>query len=193
MNKTRLEAFSDGVLAILITIMVLEIKIPHGGTFSDLAPIIPTFFSYLLSFVFIGIYWGNHHHLLHIVKHVNTGIMLSNLHLLFWLSLVPLATEWMGENNFTPHSVALYLTLLDLCGVAYYILQQKIVKSHVLSESMKKALAKQKIKGLISVAAYTSGIGIAFVSPFIAQLIYIITAIIWLIPDKNIERAMSEK
>ena len=193
MNKSRLEAFSDGVLAILITIMVLEIKIPHGGNFSDLAPIIPTFFSYILSFVFIGIYWGNHHHLLHIVKHVNTGIMLSNLHLLFWLSLVPLATEWMGENNFSSHSVALYFTLLDLCAVAYYILQQVIIKSNVLTDSIKKALAKQKIKGLISLVAYTAGIGLAFVNPLISQALYIFIAIIWLIPDKNIERAVSEK
>ena len=193
MNKTRLEAFSDGVIAIIITIMVLEMKIPHGGKLEYLVPLIPVFISYLFSFVFIGIYWGNHHHLLHIVKHVSSGIMLANLNLLFWLSLIPFATGWMGENNFEPQTVAVYAVLLNVCGLSYTILQTVIINCHVLTESMKVAIAKQKRKGLISIGVYTLAIPAAFINPAISGICFVFVSLMWLIPDKNIERALDEK
>ena len=193
MTKTRLEAFSDGVIAIIITIMVLEMKIPKSGDFGELVHLIPTFISYLMSFLFIGIYWGNHHHLLHIVKHVSSGIMLANLNLLFWLSLVPFATGWMGENNFEAPTIATYAVLLNLCGVAYTILQRIIIKCHTLTEEMQKAIEKQKRKGLISIAGYTLAIPFAYINAAISGALIILIAIIWLVPDKNIERALNEK
>jgi uncharacterized membrane protein len=192
MNKNRLEAFSDGVIAIIITIMVLEMKVPHGGNFSDLVPMFPVFISYIFSFVFIGIYWGNHHHLLHVVKKVSTGIILSNLNLLFWLSLVPFATAWMGENNFQSATVATYAVLLNLCGVAYTILQRVIMNCHELDEKMKDAMKKQARKGIISLGAYTLAIPMAWVHAGISGLLFLLVSIMWLIPDKNIERALKD-
>jgi len=190
MNKTRLEAFSDGVIAIIITIMVLEMKVPHGGNFMDLLPLVPVFISYLLSFLFIGIYWGNHHHLLHVVKQVNPPIMLSNLNLLFWLSLVPFATAWMGENNFQSATVATYAVLLILCGVAYTILQQSIMKSNHLEEKMLEAMKKQSRKGFLSLGVYSLAVPMAWVDSRISGLLFLTVSIMWLIPDKNIERAL---
>ena len=191
MNKTRLEAFSDGVLAIIITIMVLEIKMPHEGNFHALVPMLPTFFCYLLSFIFVGIYWGNHHHLLHVVKHVSSGIMWANLNLLFWLSLVPFATNWMGENNFSQDTVACYAILLNLCGVAYTILQQTIIKCHQLSPSVLMAMKKQTRKGIFSLAGYSLAFAFAFYYPIISEALFVMVAIIWIIPDKNIEKAIN--
>src|SRR5215510_12737790 len=150
MNKTRLEAFSDGVLAVIITIMVLEIKVPHEATMEALLGLCPVFMSYLLSFVFIGIYWGNHHHLLHTVHHVNSNIIWANMHLLFWLSIVTFTTGWMGENHFDKLPVAVYAIDLLLCGISYYILQKTIMKHHPLSEKLLEALKKQEKKGMAS-------------------------------------------
>ncbi len=191
MNKTRLEAFSDGVLAIIITIMVLEIKMPHEGSFHALIPMLPTFFCYILSFIFVGIYWGNHHHLLHVVKHISSGIMWANLNLLFWLSLVPFATGWMGENNFASDTVACYAVLLNLCGLSYTILQQTIVKCHELSPNVLLAMKKQTRKGIASLAGYSLAVVFAFFYPFVSETLFVLVAIIWIVPDKNIEKAMS--
>ena len=193
MTKNRLEAFSDGVIAIIITIMVLEMKIPKSGRFEDLIPLIPTFISYFMSFLFIGIYWGNHHHLLNIVKHVSSGIMLANLNLLFWLSLVPFATGWMGENKFEAPTVATYAVLLNICGLSYTVLQHIIINCHTLTEQMQKAIEKQKRKGIISVLGYSLAIPFAFVHAAISGALILLIAIIWLVPDKNIEKALNEK
>ncbi len=192
MNKSRLEAFSDGVLAIIITIMVLEIKMPHQSSITALQPMLPTFFCYALSFVFVGIYWGNHHHLLHVVKHVSSGIMWANLNLLFWLSLVPFATGWMGENNFATSTVACYAVLLNICGVSYTILQHTIMACHSLSPNILSALKKQTRKGIYSLIGYTSAIGASFITPVISEILFVIVAIMWIIPDKNIERAIND-
>src|SRR3569623_1507160 len=154
MNKTRLEAFRDGVLAIIITIMVLEIKIPHGAEWEDLKPLLPVFSSYVLSFIYIGIYWGNHHHLLHTVKSVTSGIIWANINLLFWLSLVPFATGWMGENHFATNTIIVYAVLLLLSGVAYTILQVTIEKSNPASPTLAAAFGKVKTKGLFSLIGY---------------------------------------
>ena len=190
MNKTRLEAFSDGVLAIIITIMVLELKIPHGSDWKELRELIPTFISYGLSFSYIGIYWGNHHHLLHSVKHVTSGMMLANLNLLFWLSLVPFSTAWMGENHFDTNTVALYGMVLLLCGTGYYILQQVVERNSKDSEALKEAFKMSDRKGMISLVLYIASIPLAYVNPYISFAIFIGTSIMWLIPDKNIEKAL---
>lgn len=192
MNKTRLEAFSDGVLAIIITIMVLELKIPHGTELRDLVPLLPAFLSYVLSFVFLGIYWGNHHHLLHTVTQVNSGIMWGNIHLLFWLSLVPFATAWMGENNFGNTTVAVYGALMFMCGLAYYILQITITKHYPGHEALKLALTKQARKGIISQIAYFISVPVAFFYPLISALLIVAVAVMWVIPDRNIERALKK-
>jgi uncharacterized membrane protein len=192
MNKNRLEAFSDGVLAIIITIMVLELKVPTGHTFKDLLPLLPVFLSYVLSFVYVGIYWGNHHHLLHVVKKISSGIIWSNLNLLFWLSLIPFATAWMGENNFSGESVAVYAVLLSICGLSYYILQRIIMSCHVLSPKMQIAMQKQSQKGIISLVAYSSAIVVSFFLPLISEIIFVAVAIMWLVPDKNIEQALQD-
>jgi uncharacterized membrane protein len=192
MNKNRLEAFSDGVLAIIITIMVLELKIPHGHTFADLKPLLPVFLSYVLSFVYVGIYWGNHHHLLHVLKKVSSGIIWSNLNLLFWLSLIPFATAWMGENNFSGESVAVYAVLLNICGASYYILQQVIVRCCTLTPKMQTAMQKQSKKGIASLVCYTIAIVFSFFLPIISDLLFVAVAIMWIIPDKNIEQALGE-
>jgi uncharacterized membrane protein len=192
MNKNRLEAFSDGVLAIIITIMVLEFKVPHGSKWSDLEKLTPIFISYGLSFSYIGIYWGNHHHLLHSVKKVSTAIILSNLNLLFWLSIVPFATAWMGENNFETNTVALYGIVLSLCGASYYILQLAVQKNSKDNAALKEAFKMLTRKGQISLGMYIAAIPLAYVHPYISYGIFIVSSIMWLIPDKNIEKALSE-
>jgi uncharacterized membrane protein len=188
MTKTRMEAFSDGVIAIIITIMVLELKIPHGTHLKELQPLLPVFFSYLLSFIMIGIYWGNHHHLLHTVGHVNSGIIWANLHLLFWLSLIPFGTAWMGENNFNETTVAFYALLADMCGVAYTILLFRIKAAHPENTGVQLALKKQSGKGTISTIAYTLAIPAAFIHPLISGILFFIVSLLWWIPDRNIER-----
>lgn len=194
MNKNRLEAFSDGVLAIIITIMVLEFKIPHGSDWKNLLELLPTFISYGLSFSYIGIYWGNHHHLLHSVKHVTSGMMLANLNLLFWLSLIPFATGWMGENHFENNTVALYGVVLLLSGIGYYILQKVVEKNSHDIEALRVAFKISTRKGIISQIAFIVSIPLAFANEYISFAIFILTSIMWLIPDKNIEKALkSEK
>jgi uncharacterized membrane protein len=188
MGKGRLEAFSDGVIAIIITIMVLELKVPEGATWQALQPIIPVFLSYMLSFVFIGIYWNNHHHLMHLVKHISAGIMWANLNLLFWLSLVPFATGWLGQNHFQPFPVALYAVLLDLCGVAYTILQITIERRHKDDLRLKDIMQRQRGKGMASLFLYTAAIPLAYINTTISGLLFITVAIIWFIPDKKIEK-----
>ncbi len=190
MNKNRLEAFSDGVLAIIITIMVLEIKVPEGTAWSDLLKLMPVFISYVFSFVYIGIYWGNHHHLLHSVKQVSSGIILSNLNLLFWLSLIPFATGWMGENHFAPNTVAAYGTILLLSGFAFFILMKAVERNSHDIEALREAFAILDKKGIASTVGYFISIPLAYVSPIISAALYIIISIMWLIPDKNIEKAL---
>ena len=191
MSKGRLEAFSDGVLAIIITIMVLELKVPHGVDLESLTPLFPVFLSYLLSFIYIGIYWNNHHHMLHAAARVTGGILWANLHLLFWLSLVPFVTGWMGENHFAALPVALYGVVLFMAGMAYYILAQALARHHGKDSKLAKALGKD-FKGLASVVIYAVAIAIAFPSPSLAGLLYVVVALIWLIPDRRIERVLTE-
>jgi uncharacterized membrane protein len=186
MNRTRLEAFSDGVLAIIITIMVLEIKVPHGNDFSALKPLIPVLISYVLSFIYIGIYWNNHHHLMHTVKSVTGGILWANLHLLFWLSLVPFTTGWIGENHFDPIPMAVYGFVLLMAAVAFYILQTLIVRSQGEHSLLAKAIGSD-LKGKMSLVLYLTAIGSNFASQWISGSLYILVALIWLIPDKRIE------
>jgi uncharacterized membrane protein len=186
MRKERLEAFSDGVLAIIITIMVLEIRIPVGDKLADLKPLIPVISSYILSFIYIGIYWNNHHHMMHTVKHVSGDILWANLHLLFWLSLVPFVTGWMGENHFKPMPVALYGVILLMAAVAYYILQTRIIKNHGSDSILARAIGKD-IKGKISPILYLLAIGSTWINGWIAGGIYILVALIWLVPDRRIE------
>jgi uncharacterized membrane protein len=187
MGKGRFEAFSDGVLAIIITIMVLELKVPHGDSLADIQPLIPVILSYVLSFVNIGIYWNNHHHLMHAVKVVNGRALWANLHLLFWLSLVPFTTAWMGENHFTKWPVAVYSFVLLMAGVAYYILAQTLVSIHGENEQLEKAVGSDS-KGKLSVLIYMAAIGFCFVNPFISLGLVALVSAIWLIPDKRIEK-----
>ena len=191
MNKTRLEAFSDGVLAIIITIMVLELKIPHGTDAAALAPLLPVFLSYVLSFIYLGIYWNNHHHLLQATKTINGKILWANLHLLFWLSLIPFATGWMGENHFAPLPTALYGAVLFCAGVAYILLQHLIVKHHGSNYILAQAVGRDW-KGKISLGLYLAAIPLAFVNQWISDVFYIVVAAIWLIPDRRIESRISE-
>ena len=191
MHKGRLEAFSDGVIAILITIMVLELKVPHEPTVAAMRPLIPILLSYALSFVFLGIYWNNHHHMLQAARHVDGRVLWANLHLMFWLSLVPFATNWMGETSAATLPVALYGVVLALCGVAYYILAQLLVSLHGSESTLGKALGSD-VKGRISLAIYLTAIPLAFVSKWIALACYVAVAIMWLVPDLRIERAMRE-
>jgi uncharacterized membrane protein len=191
MNKTRLEAFSDGVIAIIITIMVLEMKVPHGAEFADLAKLLPVFLSYVLSFVNVGIYWNNHHHLLHTVKHVSGGILWANLHLLFWLSLMPFATGWMGENHFAALPVALYAFDLMMCAIAYVLLQLRIIAVHGHESTLAHALGRDR-KGKISLACYVLAIPLAFFVPLAAGGLMVLVALMWLIPDRRIEKVISE-
>ena len=191
MGKTRLEAFSDGVLAIIITIMVLEMKVPHGAEFVALQPVIPVFFSYVLSFVYLGIYWNNHHHLIHAAQHVNGSIMWANLHLLFWLSLIPFTTGWMGENHFAPWPVALYGTVLLLAGIAYFILTRTLIAGHGSDSTLAMSIGRNA-KGKRSLAVYAIAIPFAFAQPWIACALYVLVAIMWLAPDRRIEHALTE-
>lgn len=192
MNKTRLEAFSDGVMAIIITIMVLEIKVPHGHELSDLKPLIPVFLSYVLSFIYLGIYWNNHHHMMHTVKKVTGDVLWANLHLLFWLSLVPFVTGWMGENNFGATAMALYGIVLLMAAIAYFILQSRIIKNHGENSILAKAVGKD-VKGKMSPVLYLIGISLSHVSPLVSGLLYVLVAFIWLIPDKRIEHIMENE
>ena len=189
MSTTRLEAFSDGVLAIIITIMVLELHVPHGTSFGDLAPVIPTFLSYLLSFIYIGIYWNNHHHMLHVTREVTGSILWANLHLLFWLSLVPFVTAWMGENHFAALPTALYGVILLMAAVAYMILQRRIV-AHEGPQSMLASAVGRDLKGKLSPVLYLSAIALAFVNQWISDALYVAVALIWLVPDRRIERKL---
>lgn len=190
MGKGRLEAFSDGVIAIIITIMVLEIKVPHGTDFEALRPLIPIFLSYVLSFIYLGIYWSNHHHLLQAAQHVNGRILWANLHLLFWLSLIPFTTGWIGENQFAALPVALYGTVLLLAGVAYFFLTQALIAHHGKTSTLATALG-DNFKGKISVVIYAVAIVLSFVNPVLACALYVAVAIMWLIPDRRIERTLA--
>ena len=191
MNKTRLEAFSDGVIAIIITIMVLELKVPHGAEAKDLLVLLPVFLSYVLSFINVGIYWNNHHHLLHTVKQVSGGILWANLHLLFWLSLMPFATGWMGENHFAALPMALYAFDLMMCAIAFVILQFRIVAVHGRDSTLAHALGKDR-KGKLSLASYVISIPLAFAAPWAAGGLMVLVALIWLIPDRRIEKVIAE-
>ncbi|MNX26938.1 hypothetical protein D3C86_570180 [compost metagenome] len=190
MNKNRLEAFSDGVLAIIITIMVLEIKVPHGENFSDLLPLFPKFLSYILSFIYVGIYWNNHHHLLQSLTKVNGKILWANLHLLFWLSLIPVSTGWMGEHNFAKAAITLYGVILFMAAVAFWLLQNIIISSEGKHSLLAKALGKN-LKGKSSNILYLAAIVISFFNQWIAAAIYVIVALIWLIPDERIEKVIN--
>ena len=194
MGKGRLEAFSDGVLAIIITIMVLEIKVPHvegEPTLENLKPLLPVFFSYILSFVYIGIYWNNHHHLMHAVKQVNGAVLWTNIHLLFWLSLVPFVTAWMGENHFAKWPVILYGFVLAMAGVAYYFLAHCLAALHGKDSAIAIALGKDW-KGIASVIIYLVGIALCFVNPMIGFFLYVVVAGIWFIPDRRIEKVLNQ-
>ncbi|MES2181242.1 MAG: TMEM175 family protein [Pseudomonadota bacterium] len=191
MGKSRLEAFSDGVIAIIITIMVLELKVPHGTDFASLKPLLPVFLSYVLSFVYIGIYWNNHHHMLHMVKHVTGAMLWSNLHLLFWLSLLPFVTGWMGENHFAALPLAMYGVVLMMAGFAYWLLQQTIISSQGANSALAQAVGFD-IKGKLSVVLYLLAIGATVFSPWLAAMIYAFVACMWLVPDKRIEHALTE-
>jgi len=186
MNRTRLEAFSDGVLAIIITIMVLEIKVPHGNDFAALQPLIPVVISYILSFIYIGIYWNNHHHMMHTVKHVSGSILWANLHLLFWLSLVPFTTGWIGENHFAPIPMAVYGIVLLMAAIAYFVLQNQIIRAQGERSLLARAIGSD-IKGKMSPILYLLGIGSSFINEWISGSFYVLVALIWLIPDKRIE------
>jgi uncharacterized membrane protein len=191
MTKNRLEGFSDGVIAIIITIMVLELRVPHEASPSALVPLVPVFLSYVLSFVFLGIYWSNHHHLLHAVQHVSGGVLWANLHLLFWLSLIPFVTAWMGENHFAPWSVALYGTVLLLSAIAYYILTRTLISLHGADSLLRKAVGRD-FKGLISTVIYLVAIPLALVKWWLACGLYVLVAIMWLVPDRRIERTLTQ-
>ena len=191
MSKGRLEAFSDGVIAILITIMVLELTVPHGADLAALSELTPIFLSYVLSFVFLGIYWNNHHHLFQVAKQVNGNVLWANLHLLFWLSLVPFTTGWMGENDFAQLPVALYGVVLWTSGLAYYILAQTLISLHGNDSLLATALGR-KGKEITSLVCYTLAIMVSFINTGIALAIYVLVACIWLIPDKRIERTLKE-
>lgn len=192
MTKGRLEAFTDGVLAIIITIMVLELKVPHGGSFEDLKSLLPVFLSYVLSFIYLAIYWNNHHHMMQTVKHVTGTILWANMHLLFWLSLIPFVTGWMGENHFTNASLFLYGVVLLGAAIAYFVLQNLIIKSHGDNSILKKALGKD-LKGKMSPVLYLLGILSSFFSVWISGVLYIVVAIIWLIPDTRIEKTLKNE
>ncbi len=193
MNKTRLEAFSDGVLAIIITIMVLEVKVPHHAAgFPALLPLVPVFLSYVLSFIYIGIYWNNHHHMMHSTSLVNGKILWANLHLLFWLSLVPFATGWMGENNFDKTTLTVYGIVLLMAGIAYWILQSLIIASQGENSLLRKAIGKD-FKGLSSPILYIIGIALSFYNAWFSGAVYILVALMWLIPDKRIERTIAHR
>ena len=191
MEKNRLEAFSDGVLAIIITIMVLELKVTHRSDWAALKPLMPVFLSYVLSFIYVGIYWNNHHHLLKACRRVNAGILWANLHLLFWLSLFPFVTGWTGENHFTPLPTALYGAVLFLAAIAYYILQNRIVAEQGRDSKLASSIGRDW-KGKLSPILYAIAIAASFFKPWVAGCIYVFVALMWLIPDRRIERAVDE-
>jgi uncharacterized membrane protein len=191
MTTNRMEAFSDGVIAIIITIMVLELRVPHGANLTDLRPLVPVFLSYVLSFVFLGIYWSNHHHLLQAVKHVDGRILWANLHLLFWLSLVPFVTAWMGENHFASVPVATYGVVLLAASIAYYILTRALIALHGRTSTLATAVGRD-FKGQLSSAIYLLAIPLAFVKWWLASALYVLVAIMWLAPDRRIERTLIE-
>lgn len=191
MTKGRLEAFSDGVIAIIITIMVLELKVPHESSPAALTPLAPVFSSYVMSFVFLGIYWSNHHHLLHAVKHVDGRVLWANLHLLFWLSLVPFVTAWMGENHFGSWPVALYGTVLLLAAIAYFILAHALISLHGRDSVLATALGAD-FKGKISIVIYAVAIPLAIVRWWLGFGLYVLVSIMWLIPDRRIEKTLQQ-
>lgn len=190
MTKNRVEAFSDGVIAIIITIMVLELRVPHDPNSSALIPLVPVLLSYVLSFVFLGIYWSNHHHLLHAVQRVNGRILWANLHLLFWLSLVPFVTAWMGENHFARWPVALYGVVLLFASIAYFILARALISLHGQDSALGTALGRD-FKGQISTAIYAVAIPLALLRWWVACALYVLVAIMWLVPDRRIEKTLS--
>ena len=192
MSKGRMEAFSDGVIAILITIMVLELKAPHSAELEALRPLLPVFLSYLLSFVFLGIYWNNHHHLFQAVRHVNGGILWANLHLLFWLSLIPFVTAWMGENHFAAPPVAAYGGVLLMSAIAYTILVRALLASHPKDSALATAIGDD-FKGRISLVAYVVGILLTLANPPLACAMYVAVALLWLVPDRRIEKTLAER
>jgi uncharacterized membrane protein len=192
MSKNRLESFSDGVIAVIITIMVLELRVPHGETFRGLASSTPAFLTYVLSFVYVGIYWNNHHHMLHTCEKVTGSILWANLHLLFWLSLIPITTAWMGENHFAAAPSTLYGVVLLMAAIAYLILQQLIIASQGRDSLLKKAI-RSDWKGKMSPVFYIVAILMSFWSPRVAQGLYVLVALIWLIPDRRIERVLASK
>ncbi|PSB21138.1 hypothetical protein C7B65_04140 [Phormidesmis priestleyi ULC007] len=189
MGKGRLEAFSDGVIAIIITIMVLEVKVPHGSDLAALRPLIPILLSYVLSFIYVGIYWNNHHHLLQAVEHVNGRILWANLHLLFWLSLIPFVTGWMGENHFATLPVALYGVVLLCAAIAYFILTKVLIAYHSKGSALAIAIGRDS-KGKVSMVPYAVAIPLAFINSWFACALYVLVAIMWLIPDRRIERTL---
>ena len=189
MGKERLAAFSDGVVAIIITIMVLELHVPHGVTFADLRPVLPTFLSYVLSFVYVGIYWNNHHHMLLLTRTVNGPILWANMHLLFWLSVVPFATAWMGENELTTGPVALYGGVLIMNAVAYTILMTLLIRHEGPDSPLARAMGRD-LKGKLSLAIYAAAIGLAFVRPVVSLGLYVVVAAVWFVPDRRVERAL---
>lgn len=190
MSKGRMEAFSDGVIAIIITIMVLELTVPHEADLAALRPLIPTFLSYVLSFIFLGIYWNNHHHLLQVIKHVDGRVLWANLHLLFWLSLIPFVTAWMGENNFSAWPAALYGIVLLLAAVAYFILTRALLAIHGKDSVLATALGRD-FKGKVSVVIYLLAIPLALVNSWFAFALYVLVAVMWLIPDRRIEKTLA--
>lgn len=192
MNKGRLEAFSDGVIAIIITIMVLELKIPHEANWAALRPLFPVFLSYVLSFIYLGIYWNNHHHLLQAAQQINGRVLWANLHLLFWLSLVPFVTGWTGENHFAALPVAFYGLVLLLAAIAYFILSRILISHHGKDSTLAIALGRD-FKGKISPAIYAIAILLAFVNSWLAFLLYVLVAAIWLIPDRRLEKALTSE
>ena len=192
MGKNRLEAFSDGVIAIIITIMVLEIKVPHGEGLATLVPLIPVFLSYVLSFVYLGIYWNNHHHMLHATQKVTGAMLWANLHLLFWLSLIPFTTGWMGENHFAKVPAAAYGVVLLMAAIAYWILQQRIIAAQGEGSVLKRAIGNDW-KGKLSLVLYVAAIIVAFLSPWISLAIYVLVALMWVVPDRRIERVLVGK
>src|SRR5208282_4077410 len=192
MGKNRLEAFSDGVLAIIITIMVLELKVPHAAELAGLKPLLPVFASYVLSFIYVGIYWNNHHHMFHSTRHVTGGILWANLHLLFWLSLFPFTTGWMGENHLAPTPTAVYGFVLLIAALAYYILQRAIIASQGRDSLLAAAIGKDW-KGKLSPILYFIAIPLAYVSSWISNALFVFVALIWLVPDRRIERALVKR
>jgi uncharacterized membrane protein len=192
MGKTRLEAFSDGVIAIIITIMVLEMKVPHGNNVAALQPLIPVFISYVLSFIYIGIYWNNHHHLLHAAHRVSGPILWANLHLLFWLSLVPFVTGWMGENNFSAWPVALYGLVLLMAALAYTFLTRALINHHGRDSTLAAAVGKDA-KGNVSLLIYAIAVPLSFLNRWLALSLYVLVAVIWFIPDRRIEKTLSHE